>query len=44
MQQLPFHILLWLPAHTGMRKGEILGLTWEDVDFESRKLKVNRTI
>ncbi|MFS0592533.1 site-specific integrase [Cytobacillus horneckiae] len=39
-----YHPIFYLAAHTGMRKGEILGLSWEDVDFESRKLKINKTL
>lgn len=29
---------------TGMRKGEMLALTWKDVDFEKNKIRVNKTI
>ena len=29
--------------NTGMRKGEILGLTWQDIDFENRKITVRNT-
>ncbi len=27
----------------GLRKGEILGLDWQDIDFKSKTIKVNRT-
>lgn len=30
--------------HTGLRSGEIGGLKWEDIDFEGKKLYVNRTL
>lgn len=30
--------------YTGMRKGEICALQWEDVNFESRRLTVTKTI
>jgi integrase len=34
---------LWLLAvTTGMRLGEMLGLTWEDVDWERREVRVRR--
>jgi len=29
--------------HTGMRRGEILGLRWDQVDFEKRMIRVERT-
>jgi len=29
---------------TGLRTGELVGLKWEDVDFESKTLTVNRTM
>lgn len=36
---------LWrLALMTGMRRGEILGLKWEDIDFESGTLSVRRTL
>jgi len=30
-------------AHTGAREGELLALSWEDVDFDGRKLKIRRS-
>ncbi len=34
--------LLWLTAMTGMRRNEVLGLKWGDIDFEKRRLGLNR--
>lgn len=33
-----------LAATTGMRRGEILGLRWQDIDFEQRRLAVRQTV
>ena len=30
-------------AYTGLRRGEALGLQWNDIDFENKTLTVNRT-
>lgn len=35
--------LLTLALATGMRRGELLGLTWNDIDFEQKQLRVERT-
>jgi integrase len=34
--------LLWVAAMTGMRRSEVLGLKWDDVDFDKRRLGLNR--
>ena len=39
----------WLPLFlcffcTGMRVGEVCGLTWDDVDFEKREISVNHAL
>lgn len=33
---------MWLVAHTGLRRSELLGLKWGDVDFDTAALSVNR--
>ncbi|MEX2247864.1 MAG: tyrosine-type recombinase/integrase [Dehalococcoidia bacterium] len=35
--------MIALTAHTGMRLGEVLGLRWQDVDFEQHRLHVIQT-
>lgn len=37
---LPVQIAYW----TGMRAGEICGLCWQDIDFENRVIKLQRTM
>ncbi|MGG0663453.1 site-specific integrase [Viridibacillus arvi] len=41
---LSHYTLFFLLAHTGLRVGEATALTWDDIDFENCKLKVNKTI
>lgn len=36
-----FFVVLY---YTGMRKSEVLALTWDDIDFEKRIIKVNKTL
>lgn len=38
------HAALWLSANTGMRRGEILGLRWGDVDLDAGRLSVSRSL
>lgn len=33
-----------LAATTGMRRGEVLGVRWRDIDFEARRLHVRQTV
>ncbi|WP_232436873.1 site-specific integrase [Paenibacillus senegalimassiliensis] len=37
------YIVFSLAIYTGMRRGEILGLRWQDIDFDHRELKVIQT-
>jgi len=39
-----FHTALWVAANTGMRRGELLGLRWGDVDLDTRRLSVSRSL
>lgn len=32
----------WLLASTGMRRSELLGLRWDDVDFKKKRVSINR--
>lgn len=33
---------LWLSANTGMRRSELLGLTWSDLDIAKKRVSINR--
>ena len=37
------YVFLLLALYSGMRKGELLGLTWQDVDFDNHTLRVNKS-
>lgn len=37
------YTIILLLANTGMRRGEACALKWTDVDFENKKLSINRT-
>ena len=36
--------ILCLIIYTGLRIGELCGLKWSDIDFEKRRLRVNKTV
>ncbi|WP_340004455.1 tyrosine-type recombinase/integrase [Paenibacillus sp. FSL K6-0276] len=38
------YIVYSLAIHTGMRKGEVLGLRWSDIDFEAKSLMIQQTV
>lgn len=38
------YIYFSILATTGLRKGEALALTWEDIDFDNRIIHVNKTL
>lgn len=40
----PYYIPFLLLYHTGMRLGEVLGLTWDDIDFEAKTINLNQQI
>ena len=40
---IEFHPILAFALHTGVRKGEVFGLRWTDVDIGSGKIKIQRS-
>ena len=40
----PLHVPLLLLYHTGMRQGEMAGLSWDDVDLEHKTINVTQQI
>ena len=38
----PFYPLYHLAIHTGMRQAELLGVMWEDIDWERKTLQIQR--
>lgn len=38
------HAAYVLAATTGMRRGEVLGLRWQDVDLESQRVSISQTL
>jgi integrase len=43
-QESRYFVFFLLAITTGMRRGEILGLKWDDIDFENEQLIVRRTV
>ena len=41
---VPFGLFPYMLLYTGLRKNELLALTWEDVDIKSRTITVNKSI
>ena len=39
-----FHPAFHLSSHTGMRRGEVLGLRWCDIDLDARRLSVRQAL
>lgn len=39
-----YHLLFNLLYFTGIRKGELLALKWEDIDFSNKIISINKTI
>ncbi|MCC5894876.1 MAG: site-specific integrase [Alkalibacterium sp.] len=43
-QSNPFYIPMMIAFHTGLRRGEVLGLTWDNISFEHQTLTVEKII
>ncbi|MEH7743513.1 site-specific integrase [Neobacillus drentensis] len=39
-----FYPIIFAVAHTGMRKSELIGLTWNNVDLKTEKIYIRQTI
>lgn len=42
--EYPYQLFFKVAFSTGMRRGELLALTWEDVDFTRQTINVNKTL
>ncbi|MHC5230077.1 tyrosine-type recombinase/integrase [Enterococcus sp. LJL99] len=42
--ELNFLLFFSVSFFTGMRSGELLGITWEDIDFNRSEINVNKTL
>lgn len=41
---IPFGLFPFMAMYTGLRKGELLALTWDDIDTKARTITVNKSI
>lgn len=39
-----FYIFAFIALYTGCRRGEILALTWEDINFEENEISINKSV
>ncbi len=39
-----FNILIYFLMYSGMRMGEALALTWNDIDFNNNEIRINKTL
>jgi integrase len=44
MESHRLHPAYFLASHTGLRRGEVLGLQWKDVDLDAGRLSVRRAL
>jgi integrase len=43
-KESPYYVLFFTKAYTGLRRGELLGLRWGDIDLEKATLSVVQTL
>lgn len=42
--ELPFGLFAYMALYTGMRRGELLALTWSDIDLEKRIIHITKSL
>lgn len=42
-EPIKYQAIIMLALDLGCRRGELTGLTWKDVDFETRRVEINKT-
>ncbi len=42
-EEMKYKVAVYIAIFTGMRRGEILGLEWGDIDFDKRQIHLERT-
>lgn len=40
----PFGMFAYMALYTGCRRGELLALTWEDIDFDQKTIVINKSL
>ena len=41
-ESLKYQAIIYLALDSGMRRGELTGLTWEDIDFKDGTIRINK--
>lgn len=39
----PFGLMMYMALYTGLRRGELCALTWDDIDFDQKLIKVTKS-
>ena len=42
-EPLKYQSIILLALDSGIRRGELTGLTWDDIDFKNKSIKINKT-
>ena len=42
-EELKFRVIILLTIYTGLRRGEVLGLEWQDINFKTSSLRVRQS-
>ena len=43
-ESLKYQAIIYLALDSGARRGEIVGLTWNDIDFKKKTLRINKSV